>query len=194
MGRLTSRSEDLEKPKEHEVKFKILATIKKEVTDMNCMCMQQPRNWDELCEDQKSTAKLLVGESSDLDEGVECTLSKFADNTELGQVADTPGCCAGIQQDLERLESWAEESHEVQQRVLNMGKYKLGADLLESSSAEKDVGVLVSRSQKHLPVIILRDKWTIGLTFQGQFHIPESKFYMALSRVITDLKQQQIQP
>ncbi|KAJ7403207.1 rna-directed dna polymerase from mobile element jockey-like [Pitangus sulphuratus] len=41
--------------------------------------------------------------SYDLDKGIECTLSQFADDTKLKEVADTPDGCAAIQQDLEKL-------------------------------------------------------------------------------------------
>jgi len=43
---------------------------------------------------------------NDLD-GIMSTLGKYADNTKLGGVADTPEGCVAIQQGLDRLERWA---------------------------------------------------------------------------------------
>jgi len=90
-----------------------------------------------------------------LDEGTESTLSTFGDGTKLGRVADTPEGCAAVQQDLDRLERWAERNlmrfNKGKCSVLQLGRsnpmhqYRPRADLLESSSVERDLGVLVDK-------------------------------------------------
>ena len=87
---------------------------------------------------------------NNLDEELECTISKFADDTKLGGVVDTLEGCAAIQCDLDRMESWAERNlmrfNKGKCRVLHLGsnnprhQYRLGVDLLESSSVDRDLG------------------------------------------------------
>ncbi|PKU29665.1 hypothetical protein llap_20031 [Limosa lapponica baueri] len=102
-----------------------------------------------------------------MDEGTECTFSKFADDTKLGGVAHTPEGCAAIQRDLDRLENWAVRNlmkfSKGKCRVLHLVRNnpihqcRLGADLLESSSAVRDRGVLLDNKltmrQQHALVV-----------------------------------------
>uniref|UniRef100_A0A8B9FWH8 Reverse transcriptase domain-containing protein n=1 Tax=Amazona collaria TaxID=241587 RepID=A0A8B9FWH8_9PSIT len=89
----------------------------------------------------------------DMDSGIECALSKSADDTKLCGSVDMLEVRNAIQRDLDTLVRWADANlmkfNHAKCKVLHLGQsnprhsYKLGREEIQSSSEEKDLGVLV---------------------------------------------------
>ncbi|GAB0191025.1 triadin [Grus japonensis] len=106
-----------------------------------------------------------------MDSGIECTLSKFVDNTKLcGAVNMLEGRDA-IQRDLDRLERWAHANGMKQGQVQGPARgspkhnYRLGGEWIESSPEEMDLGVLVDEKlnvSRHCVLAAQKAKHILG--------------------------------
>ncbi|KAK4827161.1 LOW QUALITY PROTEIN: hypothetical protein QYF61_015115, partial [Mycteria americana] len=83
---------------------------------------------------------------------IECTLSKLAGGTKLSGALDMPEGKDAIQRDHDRLEEWVHVNlmkfSKAKCKVLHLGRdpqyqYRLWDELIESSPAEKDLGILM---------------------------------------------------
>ncbi|KAJ7417273.1 rna-directed dna polymerase from mobile element jockey-like [Willisornis vidua] len=111
----------------------------------------------------------------DLDEGTE-TFSESSMMMKLSQVPGTPEVCAALQKDLNRLEKWAGKNclkfNKGKCRTLHLGRnnplhqHRLRADLLESSSVEKDLRGPAGQQAVHEPAVRpfgQEDQWDPGV-------------------------------
>ncbi|KAF7247548.1 RNA-directed DNA polymerase from mobile element jockey [Varanus komodoensis] len=112
---------------------------------------------------------------NDMGEGVNSLLIKFADDTKTGAVATTEEQVLQIQKDLDRLWKWVGDNRMAfnvdKCKVLHLGhrnschKYRLGDKCLESSTCERDLGVLVDcrlNMSQQCDAVVKRANATLG--------------------------------
>uniref|UniRef100_A0A803SSX5 Reverse transcriptase domain-containing protein n=1 Tax=Anolis carolinensis TaxID=28377 RepID=A0A803SSX5_ANOCA len=105
---------------------------------------------------------------NDLDEGLEGMIIKFPDDTKLGGIANTPEDRSRIQNELNKLERWGESNkmkfNRDKCKILHLGRknemqrYQMGDAWFDSSTCEKDLGVLVDKLNMSLQCDLVAKK------------------------------------
>ncbi|KAL7631154.1 UNVERIFIED_CONTAM: hypothetical protein RMT77_018543 [Armadillidium vulgare] len=95
---------------------------------------------------------------NDLDKGLKCKVSKFADDTKVVTSVRNNDGCIKLQGDLDRLLGWAERwqmnFNSKKCKVLHVGNsnkgfnYEMNGEWLETVDHEKDLGVIISSNLK----------------------------------------------
>ncbi|PKU39573.1 rna-directed dna polymerase from mobile element jockey-like [Limosa lapponica baueri] len=114
---------------------------------------RHPRVLRELADVVAKPLAMIFEKSWQSDSGIECTFSKFADDTKLSSVINMPEGWDTIQRDLDKLKKCAFVNlmrfNKANGKVLHLGQgnpqyqYRLGDQGIESSPVEKEFGVLV---------------------------------------------------
>lgn len=87
--------------------------------------------------------------SAQIKQGNLCTFMQIAGDMKLGGEADQPDVCAAVQRDADKLEKWTGKNLLKKWQILHLERNKpshqdkLGPDQLESSLAERDLGILI---------------------------------------------------
>ena len=95
---------------------------------------------------------------NDLDRGLDCKVSKFADDTKIACSVRNIDGCIKVQQNIDKLVGWADKwqmnFNNKKCKVLHVGysnkcfNYEMNGDWLESVEREKDLGIVISSNLK----------------------------------------------
>ncbi|KAJ7414022.1 hypothetical protein WISP_86763 [Willisornis vidua] len=119
-----------------------------------------------------------------LDAGLEGIQNKFADDTKIGGAVDSLEGREAVQIDLNKSDDWAITNHRKfingKCQVLHLGQvnpkcmYRLQHEMMESSTTEKDLGILDEGTDKQFESLLVRIKGqaNMGDTNVGVYYRP----------------------